>query len=44
MHVDVRVLDDIWEKQFSGVQSRGLKWENNTYKLKMSIYKDYWAT
>ena len=26
------------KKQFSGVSSRGLKWESKTYKLKMSIF------
>ena len=25
------------KKQFSGVPSHGLKWENKTYKLKMSL-------
>ena len=25
------------KKQFSGVPSRGLKWENKTYKLKTSF-------
>ena len=26
------------KKKFSGVASRGLKWENKTYKLKMSLH------
>ena len=26
------------KKTFSGVASRGLKWENKTYKLKMSLH------
>ena len=29
--------DDIWKKLFPRVASRGLKWENKTYKLKRSI-------
>ena len=29
----IRGQDDIWRKQFSGVPSRGLKWENTTYKV-----------
>ena len=35
--MDARAYDDIWKKQFSGISSRGLKWENKTYKLKRSI-------
>ena len=31
---------DIWRKQFSGVTSRGVKWETKTYNLK-GYY--YWA-
>ena len=30
------------KKQFSGVRSRGLKWENKTYKLKTSITFQYY--
>ena len=30
------------KKQFTGVQSRGLKWENKTYKLKRSIRRGRW--
>ena len=30
------------KKQFSGVPSRGLKWENKTYKLKTSINFPYY--
>ena len=30
------------KKQFSGVPSRGLKWENKTYKLKTSITFQYY--
>ena len=37
MHVDARAYDDIWKKQFSGIPSHGLKWENKTSKLKRSI-------
>ena len=36
--VDARAWDEIWKKKFSGVASRGLKWENKTYKLKMSLH------
>ena len=34
-HVHVTKFGE--KKQFSGVPSHGLKWENSTYKLKMSI-------
>ena len=37
MHVNARAGDYISKKEFTGVQSRGLKWENKTYKLKRSI-------
>ena len=30
------------KKQFSGVPSRGLKWDNKTYKLKCSIFFGDW--
>ena len=33
---------DIWRKQFSGVTSRGVKWETKTYKLKGTGHY-YWA-
>ena len=32
------VRRDLKKKKFSGVASRGLKWENKTYKLKMSLH------
>ena len=30
-------LKEIWKKQFSGVTSRGMKWDNKPYKLKRPI-------
>ena len=40
----IRVHRTIFEKkkQFSGLPSRGLKWESKTYKLKCSIVFDDW--
>ena len=30
-------LKEIWKKQFSGITSRGIKWDNKPYKLKRPI-------
>ena len=32
--MDARVQDEIYKKQFSGVPSGGLQWENKTRELK----------
>ena len=37
MRTFARAYDDIWKKLYPRVASRGLKWENKTYKLKRSI-------
>ena len=37
--VDARAWDEIWKKKVLwGIASRGLKWENKTYKLNMSLH------
>ena len=39
MHVYAHIQDNIWYKQFFGVPSPGLKWqENKTYKLKSLLF------
>ena len=38
MYTCARAQDDITKKLFPRVASRGLKWENKTYKVKRSIF------
>ena len=39
MYTYARGCKNIGKKQFSGVPSRGLQWDNKTYKIKSSICK-----